>query len=128
MNSFTIKIESAELAAAINNLAAALKNNKIQHTGCVQHGENNSQIKNTGNLNLTVAQAVVSEASTEPETVSPEYTVVDVRKAIGDFSRKFGIDKAKEILKQFGADKVSALPTETYDAFIDAVALASKEA
>lgn len=60
-----ITVAAPDLAAALNNLAAALSG-KNQHTVCNQYGENNHQIENVGTLKMSTGNA-----STTPAPVNP---------------------------------------------------------
>ena len=113
MNSIIIKLEAAELVSAIKTLAESLAHNPMQ----VEKAQ--PEIK----------AAEAAEVNVEEPAASDEikFDVTDVRKAISEYGNKYGIDKAKAMLTKFGAERVSALPQEQYEAFINAVAAASTE-
>lgn len=109
MNSIIIKLEAAELVSAIKTLAESLAHNPMQ---------------------VEKAQPEIKAAEVnveDPAADEIKFDVTDVRKAISEYGNKYGIDKAKAILTKFGAERVSALPQEQYEAFINAVAAASTE-
>lgn len=112
MNSIIIKLEAAELVSAIKTLAESLAHNPVQ----VEKAQ--PEIKATKAAELPVEESAADEI---------KFDVTDVRKAISEYGNKYGIDKAKAMLTKFGAEKVSALPQEKYEAFINAVAAASTE-
>lgn len=110
MNSIIIKLEAAELVSAIKTLAESLAHNPMQ-------------------VEKAQPEIKAAEVNAEEPAASDEikFDVTDVRKAISEYGNKYGIDKAKAILTKFGAERVSALPQEQYEAFINAVAAASME-
>lgn len=73
-----ITITAADLAAAINSLAAALEKS-TPHTVCNQHGNDNKHIDNAGTVNIGAAptqQAPVAPVnSTAPVNPTPAPTV-----------------------------------------------------
>jgi hypothetical protein len=66
------------------------------------------------------------ESTAEPEIVSeepaeasaPSYTVDDVRKALQAYSGREGFPAATELVKSFGATRITELKAEDYAAFI----------
>lgn len=128
----TVKIQADELAGAINNLAEALLVN------------NNNLAESINNLALSVGpiEAVKTEPKriaegsqkvedkpkpTEPpkaepkeepkaEKDEPQYKIEDIRTAFATFAKAKGKDKAKEILAQFNAHKVTELKEDDYNA------------
>lgn len=120
----TVKIQANELAGAINNLAEALL------------VDNNNLAESINNLALPVGpiEAVKaepkkvaeepqkakpkSEPKEEPkaEKDEPQYKIEDIRTAFATFARAKGKDKAKEILAQFNAHKVTELKEDDYNA------------
>lgn len=110
MNSIIIKLEAAELVSAIKTLAESLVHNSVQ-------------------VEKAQPEIKAADVNAEEPVASAEikFDVTDVRKAISEYGNKYGIDKAKTMLTKFGAEKVSALPQEQYEAFINAVAAASTE-
>lgn len=128
----TVKIQADELAGAINNLAEALL------------VDNNNLAESINNLALSVGpiEAVKTEPKkvargsqkvedkpkpTEPpkaepkeepkvEKDEPQYKIEDIRTAFATFAKAKGKDKAKEILAQFNAHKVTELKEDDYNA------------
>lgn len=128
----TVKIQADELAGAINNLAEALL------VG------NNNLAESINNLALSVGpiEAVKAEpkkVAEEPQKVvdkpkndeppkpepkeepkaekeEPQYKIEDIRTAFATFAKAKGKDKAKEILAQFNAHKVTELKEDDYNA------------
>lgn len=128
----TVKIQADELAGAINNLAEALL------------VDNNNLAESINNLALSVGpiEAVKTEPKkvargsqkvedkpkpTEPpkaepkeepkaEKDEPQYKIEDIRTAFATFAKVKGKDKAKEILAQFNAHKVTELKEDDYNA------------
>jgi len=128
----TVKIQADELAGAINNLAEALL------------VDNNKLAESISNLALSVSpiEAVKAEPKkvargsqkvedkpkpTEPpkaepkeepkvEKDEPQYKIEDIRTAFATFAKAKGKDKAKEILAQFNAHKVTELKEDDYNA------------
>lgn len=128
----TVKIQADELAGAINNLAEALL------------VDNNNLAESINNLALSVGpiEAVKiepkriaeesqkvedkpkpieppkAEPKEEPkaEKDEPQYKIEDIRTAFATFAKAKGKDKAKEILAQFNAHKVTELKEDDYNA------------
>lgn len=128
----TVKIQANELAGAINNLAEALL------------VDNNNLAESINNLALSVGpiEAVKVEpkkVAEEPQKVEdkpklieppnaepkeepkaekeePQYKIEDIRTAFATFAKAKGKDKAKEILAQFNAHKVTELKEDNYNA------------
>lgn len=122
----TVKIQADELAGAINNLAEALL------------VDNNNLAESINNLALSVGpiEAVKAEpkkVAEEPQKVEdkpkaepkeepkaekdePQYKIEDIRTAFATFAKAKGKDKAKEILSQFNAHKVTELKEDDYNA------------
>lgn len=104
----TVKIQADELAGAINNLAEALL------------VDNNNLAEPINNLALSVGpiEAVKTEPKEEPraEKDEPQYKIEDIRTAFATFAKAKGKDKAKEILAQFNAHKVTELKEDDYNA------------
>ncbi len=128
----TVKIQADELAGAINNLAEALLVN------------NNNLAESINNLALSVGP--IEAVKTEPKKVArgsqkvedkpkpveppkaepkeepkaekdePQYKIEDIRTAFATFAKAKGKDKAKEILAQFNAHKVTELKEDDYNA------------
>lgn len=133
----TVKIQADELAGAINNLAEALL------------VDNNNLAESINNLALSVGpiEAVKTEPKkvargsqkvedkpkpTEPpkaepkeepkaEKDEPQYKIEDIRTAFATFAKAKGKDKAKEILAQFNAHKVTELKEDDYNAVMKVV-------
>lgn len=122
----TVNIQADELAGAINNLAEALL------------VDNNNLAESINNLALSVGpiEAVKAEpkkVAEEPQKVEdkpkaepkeepkaekdePQYKIEDIRTAFATFAKAKGKDKAKEILSQFNAHKVTELKENDYNA------------
>lgn len=128
----TVKIQADELAGAINNLAEALL------------VDNNNLAESISNLALSVGP--IEAVKTEPKKVArgsqkvedkpkpveppkaepkeepkvekdePQYKIEDIRTAFATFAKAKGKDKAKEILAQFNAHKVTELKEDDYNA------------
>mgnify|MGYP006997661861 FL=1 len=128
----TVKIQADELAGAVNNLAEALL------VG------NNNLAESINNLALSVGP--IEAVKTEPKKVArrsqkvedkpkpveppkaepkeepkaekdePQYKIEDIRTAFATFAKAKGKDKAKEILAQFNAHKVTELKEDDYNA------------
>lgn len=127
-----VKIQADELAGAINNLAEALL------------VDNNNLAESINNLALSVGP--IEAVKTEPKKVArglqkvedkpkpvetpkaepkeepkvekdePQYKIEDIRTAFATFAKAKGKDKAKEILAQFNAHKVTELKEDDYNA------------
>lgn len=128
----TVKIQADELAGAINNLAEALL------------VDSNNLAESINDLALSVGpiEAVKAEpkkVAEEPQKVEdkpkpvetpkaepkeepkvekdePQYKIEDIRTAFATFAKAKGKDKAKEILAQFNAHKVTELKEDDYNA------------
>lgn len=128
----TVRIQANELAGAINNLAEALL------------VDNNNLAESINNLALSVGP--IEAVKTEPKRVAegsqkvedkpkptespkaepkeepkaekdePQYKIEDIRTAFATFAKAKGKDKAKEILAQFNAHKVTELKEDDYNA------------
>lgn len=131
----TVKIQADGLAGAINNLAKALL------------VDNNNLAESINNLALSVGpiEAVKAEpkkVAREPQKVvdkpknveppkpepkeepkaekdEPQYKIEDIRTAFATFAKAKGKDKAKEILSQFNAHKVTELKEDDYNAVME---------
>lgn len=69
-----ITIAAPDLAAAINNLAAALSD-KAPHFVCTQNGGNNHQIENVGTLTMNIGSKTQPTAPAAPVNPTPAPTV-----------------------------------------------------
>ena len=128
----TVKIQADELAGAINNLAEALL------------VDNNNLAESINNLALSVDP--IEAVKTEPKKVArgsqkvedkpkpveppkaepkeepkaekdePQYKIEDIRTAFATYAKAKGKDKAKDILAQFNAHKVTELKEDDYNA------------
>nr|WP_296077679.1 hypothetical protein [uncultured Ruminococcus sp.] len=131
----TVKIQADELAGAINNLAEALlvDNNDLAESI-------NNLALSVGPIEAVKAepkkvaeepqkakpkpepkeepQKVVDKPKEEPkaEKDEPQYKIEDIRTAFATFAKAKGKDKAKEILSQFNAHKVTELKEDDYNA------------
>lgn len=69
-----ITIAAPDLAAAINNLAAALSD-KAPHFVCTQNGGNNHQIENVGTLTMNIGSKTRPATPAAPVNPAPAPTV-----------------------------------------------------
>ena len=69
-----ITIAAPDLAAAINNLAAALSD-KAPHFVCTQNGGNNHQIENVGTLTMNIGSKTQPAIPAAPVNPAPAPTV-----------------------------------------------------
>ena len=69
-----ITIAAPDLAAAINNLAAALSD-KAPHFVCTQNGGNNHQIENVGTLTMNIGSKTQPATPAAPVNPAPAPTV-----------------------------------------------------
>ena len=69
-----ITIAAPDLAAAINNLAAALSD-KAPHFVCTQNGGNNHQIENVGTLTMNISSKTQPATPAAPVNPAPAPTV-----------------------------------------------------
>lgn len=115
----TVKIQADELAGAINNLAEALlvdNNNLALSVGPIE------AVKAEPKKVAEEPQKVVDKPKPEPkeepkaEKDEPQYKIEDIRTAFATFAKAKGKDKAKEILSQFNAHKVTELKEDDYNA------------
>lgn len=140
-----ITITATEIAAAINNLAAAL-GGKNPHTVCNQYGENNRHIENVGTLNMgisstkeppatepertaptsgTVAPSAVPDpapatvATTAPTAPVKSYTVDDLSRAGAALIDQGKMPQLIELLKKYGVQAVTQLDASQYPAFVE---------
>lgn len=74
MNEIKITITAADLAAAINNLAAALVG-KNPHTVCNQYGTDNKHIDNVGTINMGMSGKAQPTTPAAPVNPTPAPTV-----------------------------------------------------
>lgn len=132
----TVRIQANELAGAINNLAEALlvDNNNLAESI-------NNLALSVGPIEAVKAepkkvareqQKVVDKLKpVEPQKAKPkpepkeepkaeknkhQYKIEDIRTAFATFAKAKGKDKAKEILSQFNAHKVTELKEDDYNA------------
>lgn len=92
-----------------------------------------SELKDCGKTLMNIADSlteIFSSTDDEPETpaapaeeLKPEYSFVDVRKKFAEMSRAGYTEELKELLKKYGADKLSSVDPSQY-----AVLLADAEA
>jgi hypothetical protein len=107
----TVKIQADELAGAINNLAESI-NNLALSVGKVARGSQKVEDK------PKPVEPPKAEPKEEPkaEKDEPQYKIEDIRTAFATFAKAKGKDKAKEILAQFNAHKVTELKEDDYNA------------
>ena len=128
----TVKIQADELAGAINNLAEALLvdnnnlaesiNNLALSVGPIEAVKAEPKKVARGSQKVEDKPKPVEPPKAEPkeepkaEKDEPQYKIEDIRTAFATFAKAKGKDKAKEILAQFNAHKVTELKEEDYNA------------
>lgn len=128
----TVKIQADELAGAINNLAEALLvdnnnlaesiNNLALSVGPIEAVKTEPKRIAEGSQKVEDKPKPVEPPKSEPkeepkaEKDEPQYKIEDIRTAFATFAKAKGKDKAKEILAQFNAHKVTELKEDDYNA------------
>lgn len=128
----TVKIQADELAGAINNLAEALlvdnnnlaesSNNLALSVGPIEAVKTEPKKVARGSQKVEDKPKPVETPKAEPkeepkvEKDEPQYKIEDIRTAFATFAKAKGKDKAKEILAQFNAHKVTELKEDDYNA------------
>ncbi|MCI5618071.1 MAG: hypothetical protein MR352_08355 [Ruminococcus sp.] len=128
----TVKIQADELAGAINNLAEALLvdnnnlaesiNNLALSVGPIEAVKTEPKRIAEGSQKVEDKPKPVEPPKAEPkeepkaEKDEPQYKIEDIRTAFATFAKAKGKDKAKEILAQFNAHKVTELKEDDYNA------------
>lgn len=128
----TVKIQADELAGAINNLAEALLvdnnnlaesiNNLALSVGPIEAVKAEPKKVARGSQKVEDKPKPVGSSKAEPkeepkaEKDEPQYKIEDIRTAFATFAKAKGKDKAKEILAQFNAHKVTELKEDDYNA------------
>lgn len=131
----TVKIQADELAGAINNLAEALLvdnnnlaesiNNLALSVGPIEAVKTEPKKVARGSQKVEDKPKPVEPQKAEPkpekeepkaEKDEPQYKIEDIRTAFVTFAKAKGKDKAKEILAQFNAHKVTELKEDDYNA------------
>ena len=128
----TVKIQADELAGAINNLAKALLvdnnnlaesiNNLALSVGPIEAVKTEPKKVARGSQKVEDKPKPVQPPKAEPkeepkaEKDEPQYKIEDIRTAFATFAKAKGKDKAKEILAQFNAHKVTELKEDDYNA------------
>lgn len=128
----TVKIQADELAGAINNLAEALLvdnnnlaesiNNLALSVGPIRAVKTEPKKVARGSQKVEDKPKPVEPPKAEPkeepkaEKDEPQYKIEDIRTAFATFAKAKGKDKAKEILAQFNAHKVTELKEDDYNA------------
>lgn len=132
----TVKIQADELAGAINNLAEALLvdnnnlaesiNNLALSVGPIEAVKAEPKKVAREQQKVVDKQKTVEPPKAEPksepkeepkaEKDEPQYKIEDIRTAFATFAKAKGKDKAKEILAQFNAHKVTELKEDDYNA------------
>lgn len=128
----TVKIQADELAGAINNLAEALLvdnnnlaesiNNLALSVGPIEAVKTEPKRIAEGSQKVKDKPKPVEPPKAEPkeepkaEKDEPQYKIEDIRTAFATFAKAKGKDKAKEILAQFSAHKVTELKEDDYNA------------
>lgn len=127
-----VKIQADELAGAINNLAEALLvdnnnlaesiNNLALSVGPIEAVKAEPKKVARGSQKVEDKPKPVETPKAEPkeepkaEKDEPQYKIEDIRTAFATFAKAKGKDKAKEILAQFNAHKVTELKEDDYNA------------
>lgn len=127
-----VKIQADELAGAINNLAEALlvDNNNLAESisnlalsvGPIEAVKTEPKKVARGSQKVEDKPKPVEPPKAEPkeepkaENEEPQYKIEDIRTAFATFAKAKGKDKAKEILAQFNAHKVTELKEDDYNA------------
>lgn len=127
-----VKIQADELAGAINNLAEALLvdnnnlaesiNNHALSVGPIEAVKTEPKKVARGSQKVEDKPKPVEPPKAEPkeepkaEKDEPQYKIEDIRTAFATFAKAKGKDKAKEILAQFNAHKVTELKEDDYNA------------
>lgn len=128
----TVKIQADELAGAINNLAEALLvdnnnlaesiNNLALSVGPIEAVKAEPKKVARGSQKVEDKPKPVETPKAEPkeepkaEKDEPQYKIEDIRTAFATFAKAKSKDKAKEILAQFNAHKVTELKEDDYNA------------
>lgn len=128
----TVKIQADELAGAINNLAEALLvgnnnlaesiNNLALSVGPIEAVKTEPKKVARGSQKVEDKPKPVETLKAEPkeepkvEKDESQYKIEDIRTAFATFAKAKGKDKAKEILAQFNAHKVTELKEDDYNA------------
>jgi|GEM_PF-1471751 len=135
-----VKIQADELAGAINNLAEALlvDNNNLADSisnlalsvGPIEAVKTEPKKVARGSQKVEDKPKPTEPPKAEPkeepkaepkeepkaEKDEPQYKIEDIRTAFATFAKAKGKDKAKEILAQFNAHKVTELKEDDYNA------------
>lgn len=127
-----VKIQADELAGAINNLAEALLvdnnnlaesiNNLALSVGPIEAVKTEPKKVARGSQKVEDKPKPIEPPKAEPkeepkaEKDEPQYKIEDIRTAFATFAKAKGKDKAKEILAQFNAHKVTELKEDDYNA------------
>lgn len=128
----TVRIQANELAGAINNLAEALLvdnnnlaesiNNLVLSVGPIEAVKTEPKRVAEGSQKVEDKPKPTESPKAEPkeepkaEKDEPQYKIEDIRTAFATFAKAKGKDKAKEILSQFNAHKVTELKEDDYNA------------
>lgn len=117
----TVKIQADELTGAINNLAESI-NNLALSVGPIEAVKTEPKKVARGSQKVEDKPKPVETPKAEPkeepkaEKDEPQYKIEDIRTAFATFAKAKGKDKAKEILAQFNAHKVTELKEDDYNA------------
>lgn len=117
----TVKIQADELAGAINNLAESI-NNLALSVGPIKAVKTEPKKVARGSQKVEDKPKPVETPKAEPkeepkaEKDEPQYKIEDIRTAFATFAKAKGKDKAKKILAQFNAHKVTELKEDDYNA------------
>ena len=128
----TVNVNADILAEAINNLAKALLvdnnnlaesiNNLVLSVGPIEAVKTEPKRVAEGSQKVEDKPKPTESPKAEPkeepkaEKDEPQYKIEDIRTAFATFAKAKGKDKAKEILAQFNAHKVTELKEDDYNA------------
>ena len=109
----TVKIQADELTGAINNLAESI-NNLALSVGPIEAVKTEPKKVARGSQKVEDKPKPVETPKVEKD--ESQYKIEDIRTAFATFAKAKGKDKAKEILAQFNAHKVTELKEDDYNA------------
>lgn len=102
-----VEIVAQEIVQAINNLAQAIRESKV----------NTSEVPQIGDITPDT-QPQPNPAQVKEEVTpkyEPSFTVEEVRKAFIDLKKEKGKEAVLEILQKYEAKSITALEQSTYD-------------
>lgn len=121
----TVNINADTLAESINNLASALlidNNNlseSINNLALAASPIEAVAVRTKPDDGKSVAMDLLEKAEPKEEKAETSHKIEDVRAAFSAFAKAKGKDKAKEILAQFNASKVTELKESDYNAVME---------